>query len=168
LPTERGELIGNGALVAAVAAATKATPVVAGKPSRPLMDQAAAGVRRPLVVGDRLDTDIEGALAAGLDALLVLSGVSTPRELLESGMRPRYLGWDVTALTERAEDVEIGAAPEWALTDERVRWVGAVGTSAYPIRLLRALCAAGISNPKADDETARAALAGLGLADRLA
>ena len=166
LPTERGEVIGNGALVAAVTAATKASPVVAGKPNRPLMDQAAGGSARPLVVGDRLDTDIEGAVAAGLDALMVLSGVSTAAELLDSGLRPRYVAPDVTALAGNAEDVEIGQAPEWEIAGDRVRWVGTGSPDA--LRLLRALCAAGINAPRPDDDTARAALAGLGLGDRIA
>ena len=163
LPTERGELIGNGALVAAVAAATKARPVVAGKPNRPLMDRAAAGAERPLVVGDRLDTDIAGADAAGLDALLVLSGVSTPTELLQSALRAKYLAWDVTALVEPVEELEVAGRPEWAITDYLVRWAGAAGERPDSMRLLRALCAAQVSEPKAGDDTARAALAELGL-----
>src|SRR5438270_767310 len=69
LPTDRGELPGNGSMVAALGTATGAEPVVAGKPARPLMDEAiaAAGGSRPLVVGDRLDTDIAGATAVGVD-----------------------------------------------------------------------------------------------------
>lgn len=63
LPNERGFLIGNGSMVAAVASATKAKPQVAGKPARPLLRDAIADVasEKPLVVGDRLDTDIEGS-----------------------------------------------------------------------------------------------------------
>jgi len=166
LPTERGELIGNGALVAAVAAATGARPVVAGKPNRPLMDEASAGATAPLVVGDRLDTDIAGAAAAELDSLLVLTGVSTPRELLESGPRPKYLARDVTALTELAHELAVAPRPEWVITDGGVRWAG--GGRPDPMMLLRALCAAQIGEPRAEDDTARAALTELGLADRIA
>lgn len=165
LPTERGELIGNGALVAAVAAATKAKPVVAGKPNRPLMDQAAAGTRKPLVVGDRLDTDIEGAVAAELDAMLVLSGVSTPRELLESGHQPKYLARDMTALTEPAEALVVGTKPEWVVDNGgtgTVRWAGKAQPD--PVGLLRALCAARLARPNAGDDVAHAALSNLGLA----
>lgn len=162
LPTERGEVIGNGALVAAVATATNARPVVAGKPNRPLMDQAAAGAEKPLVVGDRLDTDIEGAAAAELDVLMVLSGVSTPRELLESGLRPTYLAWDLTALAEPAERLVVAETPEWSVENGAVRWAGAGRPD--PIGLLRVMCAAQVSNPRAGDDVAHAALAPLGLA----
>jgi HAD superfamily hydrolase (TIGR01457 family) len=112
LPTERGPLPGNGSLVAALRAATGSEPVVAGKPATPLMDEAkrSADARNPLVVGDRLDTDIAGAVAAGLDSLLVLSGVSTARELLGApeDMRPTYVGHDVAG-----ESVRIDPAKDW-------------------------------------------------------
>src|SRR5581483_5290133 len=76
LPDPRGLLPGNGALVAAVATATGASPAVAGKPERPLHAEAVrrSGARRPLVVGDRLDTDIVGAVKGEADSLLVLTG----------------------------------------------------------------------------------------------
>lgn len=102
LPTERGPLLGNGSMVAALRTATSSEPLVAGKPATPLMDEArrSAAATRPLVVGDRLDTDIAGAVAAGLDSLLVFSGVSTPQELLDAteDMRPTHLGRDVEAV----------------------------------------------------------------------
>jgi len=65
LPSERGLVLGNGSMVAALRAATRQEPLVAGKPAAPLMEDALArsGCSRPLVVGDRLDTDIEGAHA---------------------------------------------------------------------------------------------------------
>jgi HAD superfamily hydrolase (TIGR01450 family) len=172
LPTERGQVIGNGALVAAVSVATGRKPVVAGKPNRPLMDRASrsAGARRPLVVGDRLDTDIDGAAAAGQDALLVLSGVTRPADLLGSSSRPRYLAADLTALTERPENLEVGDQPGWAVATREhtlyVRWTGA--GHADPIGLLRALCAREVSTVVAEDDTASAALSELGLRDRLA
>ncbi len=90
LPTERGLLPGNGSLVAAVAAATGATPQVAGKPApAPRGD-----FRAPLVIGDRLDTDIEGANAAGLPSLLVLTGVNSARDAVyaKPARRPTYIG----------------------------------------------------------------------------
>ena len=91
LPNERGFLIGNGSMVAAVASATKATPQVAGKPARLLLRDAIADVAsdKPLVVGDRLDTDIEGANAVGADSLLVLTGVSTLRDVLVAAPEQR-------------------------------------------------------------------------------
>ena len=84
VPTARGIAPGNGTLVAAVAAATGRQPVVTGKPHRPIMELARsrARVQRPLVIGDRLDTDIAAARAAGMDSLLVLTGVSTWQDLL--------------------------------------------------------------------------------------
>ncbi len=82
LPTERGLLPGNGSMVAALRAATGAEPQVAGKPAPALLTDAAArgDFRAPLVVGDRLDTDIEGANAAKLPSLMVLTGVNSARD----------------------------------------------------------------------------------------
>ena len=101
-PTSRGIAPGNGALVAVVRAATGATPVVAGKPSPSLLREAADRVvaRRPLMVGDSLDTDIEGACRAGYDSLLVLTGRTCPVELLTAPAhrRPTHVGADLRAL----------------------------------------------------------------------
>ncbi|CCH33825.1 HAD-IIA family hydrolase [Actinosynnema sp. NPDC047251] len=102
LPTERGLLPGNGSLVAALKTATGAEPLVAGKPATPLLEQAAKslGAQRPLVVGDRLDTDILGAVNAGLDSLLVLTGVSTEADAaaLPPHLRPTYVAADLSVL----------------------------------------------------------------------
>lgn len=174
LPTERGLVIGNGALVAAVEAATGQRPEVAGKPNRPLMDQAArsANSSRPLVVGDRLDTDIAGAHAADFDALMVFTGVSTPLDLLIGDLRPRYLAADLTAMTEPATTLEVAAHPDWVIErDDHTLTVRSAG-EADPMTLLRALCAAHPSGGRLElapqDDHTRAALAELGLEDRLA
>jgi HAD superfamily hydrolase (TIGR01457 family) len=102
LPTERGLLPGNGSLVAALRTATDQEPLVAGKPATPLLQQAAKdlGANRPLVIGDRLDTDILGAVNAGMDSLLVLTGVSTEQEAqaLPAEQRPTYVGADLSVL----------------------------------------------------------------------
>ncbi len=84
LPTERGPAPGNGSLVGAVRAAAERDPLVAGKPEAPLVRLAAerCGGHRPLMVGDRLDTDVAGARAAGIASALVLTGVSGPDDLL--------------------------------------------------------------------------------------
>jgi HAD superfamily hydrolase (TIGR01450 family) len=115
LPTERGPLPGNGSFVAALRTATDSEPLVAGKPATPLMDEAqrSANASAPLVVGDRLDTDIAGAVAAGLDSLLVFSGVSTPQELLDAteDMRPTYLGHDVEAVIQ--DGIKLDPAKDW-------------------------------------------------------
>lgn len=105
LPTERGMAPGNGSLVAAVVTATGVTPPAAGKPEPGMFVLAAkrAGAERPLVIGDRLDTDLKGARAAHIPGLLVLTGVSDVREALLAPPehRPSFIGADLTALAER-------------------------------------------------------------------
>ncbi len=117
LPTERGLLPGNGSLVAALRAATGAEPLVAGKPAPELMHDALArgDFSAPLVVGDRLDTDIAGADAAGLPSLMVLTGVSTAREAARArpGFRPTYIGADLRALNQTPAALAIGEQPAW-------------------------------------------------------
>lgn len=104
MPSPRGLVPGNGALVAAVVTATGCEPLVAGKPQLPLHAAAVerTGARRPLVVGDRLDTDVEGAVAADTPALLVFSGVSTPADLLAAppARRPAFLSVDLRGLLQ--------------------------------------------------------------------
>ncbi len=105
-PTDRGLVPGNGAAVAAVRMAVAAEPEVAGKPYRPLLDDTVSrlGAARPLFVGDRLDTDIAGAVNAGLDSMLVLSGSHRAAELLIAapGQRPTFVGQDLRALLRPA------------------------------------------------------------------
>jgi glycerol 3-phosphatase-2 len=101
-PTERGLVPGNGAAVAAVQLAVQAVPEVAGKPYRPLLDDTVSrlGAQHPLFVGDRLDTDIAGAINAGLDSMLVLSGSHRAEQLISAtpGERPTFVGEDLRAL----------------------------------------------------------------------
>lgn len=107
VPTEHGPGPGNGTLVKLVADYSGRTPLVAGKPQPPLfretMDR--VGGERPLVVGDRIDTDIEGAIAVGWDSLLVMSGVTTLADLavLSPALRPTYIGADVRCLGQSAD-----------------------------------------------------------------
>jgi glycerol 3-phosphatase-2 len=106
IPSDRGQLPGNGALVAFVAHAVGRGPdAAAGKPERALHDEAVrrTGAVRPLVVGDRLDTDVEGAVRAGCDSLLVLTGVTDEAALLAApeARRPTYVGLDLGALLLR-------------------------------------------------------------------
>lgn len=152
LPSPRGPLPGNGSLVAALTAATGLHPEVTGKPERALFDAALAlgGGSRPLVVGDRLDTDIAGARAAGLPALLALSGVSSAADLIAAGpaSRPDYIGRDLRALALRHpaaaahDDAATAGASRVSIVDGAVRLEEAAGT-ATPDGLdrLRALCA---------------------------
>lgn len=102
VPTPRGRGPGNGVLVEVVSRFTGRVPDVAGKPLSPLFEETLrrVGGRRPLVVGDRLDTDIEGAHNAGLDSLLVLTGVTGLSELLAAApaARPSYVARDLAGL----------------------------------------------------------------------
>ncbi len=117
LPSERGLLPGNGAMVAALRAATDHEPQVTGKPQPTLMTDALTrgDFRSPLVIGDRLDTDIAGANAAELPSLLVLTGVSTAQDAVraEPGERPLYLGHDLRALHASPEKLRVGRQPAW-------------------------------------------------------
>ncbi|WP_207838238.1 HAD-IIA family hydrolase [Williamsia soli] len=117
LPTDRGLQLGNGSMVAAVANATGAQPQVAGKPASPLMVDAVnrSGSKTPLVVGDRLDTDIEGANAIEADSLLVLTGVSTAADALNApeAQRPTFIASDLQGLNAAADDVIVGPRPGW-------------------------------------------------------
>jgi glycerol-1-phosphatase len=142
LPSERGLLPGNGSMVAALRTATDVEPLVAGKPEPLLFETAAksAGAEHPLVVGDRLDTDIAGAVAAGIDSLVVLSGVATPKQLIEAvpAERGTYLAADLTALTETTEDLKIGPRPGW--TVQVADGVLVADGEGDDLDLLRALC----------------------------
>lgn len=106
-PSSRGPLPGNGAMVAALILATGKEPVVVGKPEPELHAASVerVGARRPLVVGDRLDTDVLGAVRAGSDSLLVLTGVTDRDQLLSAppGMRPTFVAHDLRALLEPHE-----------------------------------------------------------------
>ena len=102
IPQARGIAPGNGTLVAAVAAATGQSPLVAGKPEAPLFHAAAKRLAadRPLVVGDRLDTDILGGNNAGFATVAVLTGVDTRESILAARTveRPDFLINDLTGL----------------------------------------------------------------------
>lgn len=102
MPTALGEAPGNGALVEVVQRFAGRCPQVAGKPAPPLFEETVrrVGGDRPLVVGDRLDTDIEGAANAGFDSLLVMTGVTRAEELAAApaARRPSYLAADLAAL----------------------------------------------------------------------
>ena len=102
LPMERGLMVGNGSMVAAVTTATGVTPLSAGKPEPAMFHSAAAKVQstRPLAVGDRLNTDIAGGVAANMDTFHVLTGVSRHWALVhaEPAERPTYIAEDLRGL----------------------------------------------------------------------
>ncbi|WP_017974606.1 HAD-IIA family hydrolase [Actinopolyspora halophila] len=184
LPTERGQLPGNGALVYALETATGRSPEVAGKPERPLVDRAASssGAAKPLFVGDRLETDIAGARRAGMASILVFTGVSGPLDLLAAPeeARPEYVAADLTALSAPAEEstvteqsawnVEVGTA-ELTLTAVGEFPVGSEASGGDPLSALRALCTAwwrvgsGDVRVRAGDDVAKSVLHGLGIQD---
>lgn len=103
-PAAFGVAPGHGVQVEMLRRFTGVDPVVAGKPERPLLDETVrrVGGRRPLMVGDRLDTDIEGARRAGTDSLLVLTGVTDLPELVAAPpeLRPTYVAPDLGGLLE--------------------------------------------------------------------
>ena len=103
-PTPMGSWPGAGALLAVVATTTGVEPEVAGKPEVPIflasLEVAGGGV--PLVVGDRLDTDIQGASRLGWDSLLVLTGISDRASLEAAAMKPTFVGEDLSVLFEEA------------------------------------------------------------------
>lgn len=102
LPTPFGVAPGHGVMVQMLERFGGATAEVAGKPERPLLDETVrrVGGERPLMVGDRLDTDIEGAQRAGLPSLLVLTGVTDLADLVAATpeLRPTYLSADLGGL----------------------------------------------------------------------
>ena len=104
LPQEKGLAPGNGTLVSAVHTAVGQLPVVAGKPE-PAIFQTAVKVfdaKRPLFIGDRIDTDITGANRTGIDSVLVLTGVSTRKEVLGTTVegRPTFIVDNMLELLE--------------------------------------------------------------------
>jgi HAD superfamily hydrolase (TIGR01457 family) len=103
-PTPTGSWPGAGALLAVVVTTTGVEPEVAGKPEAPIflasLDRAGGGI--PLVVGDRLDTDIQGAGRLGWDSLLVLTGIADRASLEVAAVKPTFVGDDLAALFEEA------------------------------------------------------------------
>ncbi|MFI0506520.1 HAD hydrolase-like protein [Streptomyces albogriseolus] len=148
IPSGRGIAPGNGAAVEVVRIATGAEPQVAGKPLPPMHRETIlrTGAERPLVVGDRLDTDIEGAFNGGVDSLLVLTGVTDGAQLLAAPPhhRPTYVDADLRGLlTGQPEVVEEGGGFRCG------GWTAAAGAGRLeldgegaPLDGLRALCAA--------------------------
>ena len=103
IPQARGTAPGNGTLVSAVHTAVGRLPVVAGKPERAIFDAAVArfGAQTPLFIGDRLDTDILGAVRAGMASVLVLTGIDGPKQLLAAphDSRPTFVLADLRGLS---------------------------------------------------------------------
>jgi 4-nitrophenyl phosphatase len=104
LPTERGLTHGNGAILAALQAATGVEPIIIGKPEPIIYQQALAllGVDPALTVaiGDRLETDILGAVRTGIRSLMVLSGVSSEEDFKTTDYQPTWVMPDIRAVTQ--------------------------------------------------------------------
>ena len=171
IPGARGIAPGNGAAVEVVRIATGAEPQVAGKPLPPMHRETVlrTGAERPLVVGDRLDTDIEGAFNGGVDSLLVLTGVTDAAQLVTAvpEHRPTYIDADLRGLltgqpevTENGEEFRCGG---WTASARDGRLV--LDGDGEALDGLRALCAAAWSRAGdgACDLDAEKALARLGL-----
>ncbi|HET6152861.1 MAG TPA: HAD-IIA family hydrolase [Marmoricola sp.] len=141
VPTKRGPGPGNGTLVRLVAEFSGRMPEVAGKPQPPLFRETLArvGGEHPLVVGDRIDTDIEGAIAVGWDSLLVMSGVTSLADLaaLAPELRPTYVGAHVGCLAETMQPViaqkQAATVDGWTalVADDHLAVTGAGGLHAW-------------------------------------
>lgn len=180
IPSARGTAPGNGSLLKVIEYATGTAPVVAGKPEPPLHRESVirTGARNPLVIGDRLDTDIEAAHNAGTDSLLVLTGVDTPRTvtLAPPRQRPTYIAATLDALLRPYPDVSVTgsgtACGDWTASADGDGKLSLAGDG-DPVDGLRALAAAawaeqdshgGIEPGQVDDALAK--LARLGLTSR--
>jgi hypothetical protein len=169
LPSRRGRQPGNGSLIQVIETATGVQPLVAGKPEPPLHRESVlrTGASHPLVVGDRLDTDIEGAHRVGTDSLLVLTGVTGPAEavLAPPSQRPTYLAEDLSGLLEPHPDVTVKDGA-FGCAGWTARMAGArleLDGDGERIDGLRALCAAAWTEADETDirvspKTARTAL----------
>jgi ribonucleotide monophosphatase NagD (HAD superfamily) len=150
IPVARGLAPGNGTLVSAVHTAVQRLPVFAGKPETAIFEAAFErfGTRNALMIGDRLDTDIKGARAAGIPSLHVLTGVDRPKQLVAASrdMQPDYIVASLAELhepypaTERLSDGSVRVGRARVRMDGHVATVVAEGDA--PLHLLRAGCAA--------------------------
>lgn len=149
IPQARGIAPGNGTLVSAVHTAVGRLATVAGKPETPIFEEAVArfGAQHPLFIGDRLDTDIAGAQAAGIASALVLTGIDRPKHVLAAGpnARPDFVLADLRELHEPYPRTKVkgnvttvgGASVQIDGADVRILSAGS-----RPIDLLRAGAAA--------------------------
>jgi HAD superfamily hydrolase (TIGR01450 family) len=150
IPVARGLAPGNGTLVSAVHTAVQRLPIFAGKPEAAIYEEAFErfGTRNALMIGDRLDTDIKGARAAGIASLHVLTGVDRPKQLVaaSSDMQPDYIVASLAELhepypaTQTLKDGSVRVGGARVRMDGHVASVVSEGDS--PLNLLRAGCAA--------------------------
>lgn len=157
VPSPRGPVPGNGSLVGVVRTATGMEPLSTGKPDPAMHRESVerSGARNPIVVGDRLDTDIEGASRVGCDSLLVLTGVTAPAELLTAvpEQRPTYLSAGLDGLLVAHPRPRPDGSGGWKCGGWTAATVGAglgLGGAGDDLDALRALCAAAWADPGAD------------------
>ena len=129
IPVARGVAPGNGTLVSAVHLAVGRLPVFAGKPERAIFDFARDkfAADNPLVIGDRLDTDILGANRAGMRSALVLTGIDGRKQAIAAAEehQPTYILGDLRELTTDY--------PESVVTEKGDTTTVAVGNSSVPM-----------------------------------
>lgn len=151
IPQARGVAPGNGTLVSAVHTAVGRLATVAGKPETPIFDEATArfSATKPLFIGDRLDTDIVGANRAGMESVLVLTGIDKAKHVLAADKfsRPTYILEDLRQLHEPYPETRMSRnGSEAAVGGSVVRIEGndvvIVRDGDTSIDLLRAACAA--------------------------
>jgi 4-nitrophenyl phosphatase len=113
LPTERGITHGNGAILAALQVATGVTPTIIGKPEPIIYQQALTllGIdpNQTVAIGDRLETDILGAVRTGIRSLMVLTGISTEEDFKTADYRPTWVMPDIRAITQALKKLAIEA-----------------------------------------------------------
>ena len=150
-PASDGLWPGAGALLA-VLTTTLGRPAdeIVGKPHPTLYRTALerAGGGRPMVVGDRLDTDIAGAVPLGWDSLLVFTGVAKPPDVLRSRVIPTYVGRDLSVLRSELPTVRTAEGLDVSRIESLLR-------------------AAGLSSDGVDERLADTFAAGLNESDRV-
>ncbi|MBU6348464.1 MAG: HAD hydrolase-like protein [Actinomycetales bacterium] len=171
IPTSFGTSPGNGTMIQALKIATGKEPkLIAGKPESPLMYSAIARTdsKKPLMIGDRLDTDILAANRIGIDSLLVFSGVTDFAELFNATpeLRPTYLAWDASGIEQSHSAVEVDhglvSLHNWRVAGDGLSGQGdaldairALAVAVWelvisPAQALQALAERGISLPKGE------------------
>jgi 4-nitrophenyl phosphatase len=111
LPTEHGVTHGNGAILAALEVATGVTPTIIGKPE-PIIYQQALGLLgispdETVALGDRLETDILGAVRTGIRSIMVLTGISSVADLQDLDYHPTWVMDDIRAVTKALREQSV-------------------------------------------------------------
>ena len=167
IPNAQGIAPGNGSLLQVISTATRQAPIIAGKPEPPLHHESVirTGAKHPLVVGDRLDTDIEAAQRVGADSLLVLTGVTDAADvvLAPPHQRPTFVADDLSGLIEPQPKVTVDGGG-FGCGGWTARWTGeqlSLDGDGRRIDALRALCAAAWSRDDVTEDAVKQALSAL-------